>query len=89
MQLWATIIFCVQTFAQYQTSKNLSKKGELSAQSSQIGGIPLFEEVPLQINCSLPGWKIHNAVRLCNISHYDRENVLALDDGGIRYGRIN
>ena len=64
------------------------ERHRVSTTTSDSAPIALVEGVPLKINCGLPGWKIHNAVRLCNISHYGRENVLALDDGGIRYGGI-
>ena len=48
--------------------------------------IALLEDVPLKIDCDLPDWQMHNAVRLCNISHEGRENVLVLNDGGSWYG---
>ena len=75
-QLLVAIAFCIHAFAQKQTS----------TKSPQILVTRLLEEVPLKIDCTLPGWKIYNAVRLCNISHDGRENALSLNDGGTWYG---
>ena len=78
VQLLVSIVFCIliHAFARKQTS----------TRSDQILATPLLEEVPLKIDCTVAGWKIHNAVQLCNISHDGRGNVLALQDGGIWYG---
>ena len=43
---------------------------------------PLGEEVPLAIDCSLPGWIIRDAIRKCGVSHKGRDNVLTVELGG-------
>ena len=44
---------------------------------------PLGEEVPLAIDCSLPGWIIRDAVRECGNSRDGRDNVLTVKHGDI------
>ena len=44
---------------------------------------PLGADVPLAIDCRLPGWFMRHAVRECGGSHDGRDNVLTVRDDGI------
>ena len=56
---------------------------EIVQEHPDYAATPLVTEVPLAIDCSLPGWFMRHAVRECGGSHYGRDNVLTVRDDGI------
>ena len=58
---------------------------EMSLVTPDFVATPLGEEVPVVIDCSLPGWFRRDAVLECGDSYDGRDNVLTLKHDRIWY----